>query len=49
MGVDFEPVTKTLWQILVGNFTIKTSGEAQATNALPLVRSFEKIGLGVRT
>jgi hypothetical protein len=49
LGVDFEPVTKAMWQILSSNFSLKPSEHNQGTTGQPLVRSFEKIGLGVRT
>ena len=48
LGLDFEPVSKSMWQMLVANFTTPTN-EPDREPALPLVRSFEKLGLGIRT
>lgn len=43
LGSDFEVVSKKMWQILTNCFAEVGIG------AQPLVRSFERIGLGMRT
>lgn len=44
LGSDFEVVSKRMWQILTNCFA-----ELGGASVQPLVRSFERIGLGMRT
>ncbi len=57
IGEDFEVVSAEMWRMLVRHFSYaevqkhrkgeKMEGEKKSI--LPLVRSFEKIGMGIRT
>ena len=44
LGSDFEVISKRMWQILT-----KCFAEQSCSSICPLVRSFERIGLGMRT
>lgn len=51
MGTDFEVLSKDQWCLLVRYFSERTgpSEEAEMIAPVPLIRSFELLGLGIRT
>ena len=49
MGVDFEVLSKGQWNILTKYFSGKDPFTNEVKKPRPLVRSYEKLGLGIRT
>ena len=51
MGTDFEVVSKDQWKLLVRFFSERISEreDAESVPPVPLVRSYELLGLGIRT
>ena len=49
MGEDFEVLSKGQWKLLVRYFGGKTSEQSESAAPRPLVRSHERLGLGIRT
>lgn len=60
LGVDFEPLSKPMWNIIAQSFSesaflkgpaysVSGTSSCEAKGPFPLVRTFEKIGLGIRT
>ena len=49
MGEDFEVLSKGQWKLLVRYFGEKRTEQGAATVPRPLVRSYERLGLGIRT
>lgn len=47
LGEDFEVLNRAQWQILTRCFSQTTA--SPVSDVIPLCRSYEKIGLGVRT
>lgn len=49
MGEDFEVLSKGQWKLLVRYFSEKKSDQSDPAAPRPLVRSYERLGLGIRT
>ena len=52
MGVDFEVISKDQWFLLTKYFSEQaegTSNEGQTIRPSPLIRSYELLGMGIRT
>lgn len=50
MGEDFEVLSKGQWKLLVRYFGEKKSEQGVTSKVpRPLVRSYERLGLGIRT
>lgn len=48
MGEDFEVLSKGQWKLLVRYFSEKKSDQSGSAAPRPLVRSYERLGLGIR-
>ena len=51
MGTDFEVLSKDQWHMLTKYFSERKQGmeESEGIPPVPLVRSYELLGLGIRT
>lgn len=52
MGVDFEVITKDQWFLLTKYFSEQVEGTANeglTIRPTPLIRSYELLGMGIRT